>query len=136
MPLQYHPRIRGTNYTGEYHNIDNVESPPHTRDKYFFCFSILPYNRIIPAYAGQMNRSNKASVSLGDHPRIRGTNLTSNLMKPQGTGSSPHTRDKSGIITEHIFQGRIIPAYAGQIWEQIKAIKTTEDHPRIRGTNT
>ena len=70
-----------------------------------------------------------------DHPRIRGTNISFASPYCPTTGSSPHTRDKSGIITEHIFQGRIIPAYAGQMYTFQQIHKFVQDHPRIRGTN-
>ena len=51
-------------------------------------------------------------------------------------GSSPHTRDKSGSILYCPPSAGIIPAYAGQIFEEASTSFYDEDHPRIRGTNT
>ena len=50
-------------------------------------------------------------------------------------GSSPHTRDKSGRSLAIFLNGRIIPAYAGQISPLCSRCLCYWDHPRIRGTN-
>ena len=56
-------------------------------------------------------------------------------MKPQGTGSSPHTRDKFNLEFDETTGHRIIPAYAGQMYTFQQIHKFVQDHPRIRGTN-
>ena len=50
-------------------------------------------------------------------------------------GSSPHTRDKFGSLYGGVINGRIIPAYAGQIPRICRISESLRDHPRIRGTN-
>ena len=51
-------------------------------------------------------------------------------------GSPPHTRDKSNFICSLGRASGIIPAYAGQIKTALEAIRKSEDHTRIRGTNS
>ena len=51
-------------------------------------------------------------------------------------GSSPHTRDKFFSFFKFLFILRIIPAYAGQINESLYHFIYSQDHPRIRGTNS
>ena len=91
--------------------------------------------RIIPAYAGQIFRSYKSAILTQDHPRIRGTNTTRIPVSISRPGSSPHTRDKFGSLYGGVINGRIIPAYAGQIPRICRISESLRDHPRIRGTN-
>ena len=70
-----------------------------------------------------------------DHPRIRGTNLSSCSAPASMIGSSPHTRDKSPFTGDNAVLPGIIPAYAGQISEAPVRRIWRRDHPRIRGTN-
>ena len=81
--------------------------------------------------------SQRCSVaSYRNHPRIRGTNLILFVPLDVPAGSSPHTRDKSEVTLYTIVSHRIIPAYAGQIKTALEAIRKSEDHTRIRGTNS
>ena len=110
-------------------------SSPHTRDKYYATQLGVPWDRIIPAYAGQIPSSQRLLTLIRDHPRIRGTNFGGSSEADMAAGSSPHTRDKyvSSFLGDDF--SRIIPAYAGQIVSYLPDISETEDHPRIRGTN-
>ena len=51
-------------------------------------------------------------------------------------GLSSHTRDKCSYLGGRCSCPRITPAYAGQILYGIDGGSYTEDHPRIRGTNS
>ena len=112
-----HPRIRGTNLIYDNPISFTGGSSPHTRDKFNSKVFSGRIGGIIPAYAGQILFFRSWKFYIQDHPRIRGTNLLGRLRFPTRLGSSPHTRDKSLFwkIGEQIL--RIIPAYAGQIYQ-------------------
>ena len=95
--------------------MGEVGSSPHTRDK---CSDGFNFSNLV-----------------GDHPRIRGTNLSDFCMDLTTVGSSPHTRDKLDKYLSGSHTIGIIPAYAGQIAQQYKLLHLLQDHPRIRGTN-
>ena len=110
-------------------------SSPHTRDKSREFAESQKALGIIPAYAGQMQDYILQLPLAQDHPRIRGTNTIYELTEDYLRGSSPHTRDKFGSLYGGVINGRIIPAYAGQIIRACIYWRKSEDHPRIRGTN-
>ena len=60
-------------------------------------------------------KKNIVSILIGDHPRIRGTNILWTSHHSPLLGSSPHTRDKLSANQLNASMSRIIPAYAGQI---------------------
>ena len=90
---------------------------------------------IIPAYAGQILLINTQLKHLWDHPRIRGTNKSHKIFNHIPEGSSPHTRDKYVLMLAMVGLSRIIPAYAGQMFQEENGNIEIRDHPRIRGTN-
>ena len=113
----------------------SVGSSPHTRDKLkTLCVFSHPLG-IIPAYAGQIIFFIYLCFNYWDHPRIRGTNGRCGRVHCRLQGSSPHTRDKSGLLPANSSIAGIIPAYAGQIRFSLWEIMFLQDHPRIRGTN-
>ena len=113
--LQDHPRIRGTNHGNCGNRRAVAGSSPHTRDKSYINETSSSTDRIIPAYAGQMQEKVPLKHKTQDHPRIRGTNIASATDTPVDLGSSPHTRDKFHEMPFAKRRSRIIPAYAGQI---------------------
>ena len=72
--VQDHPRIRGTNQYPYFAEHPEVGSSPHTRDKLLYKDARVDQNRIIPAYAGQIEVFHLNNGNPQDHPRIRGTN--------------------------------------------------------------
>ena len=131
-----HPRIRGTNHEQSSRGRFQPGSPPHTRDKSIRCLHPLTGGRITPAYAGQITEHEPRQARRWDHPRIRGTNLTSAHSLSPVPGSPPHTRDKFFRLSEGREGERITPAYAGQILKFSIRMMESQDHPRIRGTNS
>ena len=69
-------------------------SPPHTRDKFYNKYKRNNFSGITPAYAGQILLIPEEEASIGDHPRIRGTNRQWEELPMWESGSPPHTRDK------------------------------------------
>ena len=131
-----HPRIRGTNTLQSFFYSFPLGSPPHTRDKFEVEVIAEIADRITPAYAGQITSRVQGGGSNRDHPRIRGTNLTSAHSLSPVPGSPPHTRDKFFRLSEGREGERITPAYAGQILKFSIRMMESQDHPRIRGTNS
>ena len=72
-------------------------------------------DRIIPAHAGQTDRSSSGWRYRSDHPRTCGANVSTTAM-----GSS---------------RGRIIPAHAGQTTRWSRRSRGRPDHPRTCGAN-
>ena len=130
-----HPRIRGTNTLQSFFYSFPLGSPPHTRDKFEVEVIAEIADRITPAYAGQITSRVQGGGSNRDHPRIRGTNLTSAHSLSPVPGSPPHTRDKFSLGLAGLGLFRITPAYAGQMILVRIGKKSIQDHPRIRGTN-
>ena len=110
-------------------------SSPHTRDKSPSLTLFDTLFRIIPAYAEQMKTISLRKADGKDHPRIRGTNSCTKQIFHRRMGSPPHTRDKRKMFSDTKSIIRITPAYAGQISRLDRISLTSQDHPRIRGTN-
>ena len=88
---------------------------------------------IIPALAGNTPDPWHYLVADGDHPRSRGEYSSSRSKVPYGAGSSPLSR---GILFVDLANGNvdgIIPALAGNTWEDWIPRTPLWDHPRSRG---
>ena len=108
-----HPRIRGEHISMSVFEITSPGSSPHTRGALSSEGGGHFRGRIIPAYAGSTDPGLPRRCAGGDHPRIRGEHIYSNLKVPEQAGSSPHTR--------------------GALWGAVAEAVADTDHPRIRG---
>ena len=90
---------------------------------------------IIPAHAGKTARARERGESSGDHPRSRGENHRASSIQRRGTGSSPLTRGKRGVLLRALIGPGIIPAHAGKTLADTNHQHTPGDHPRSRGEN-
>ena len=82
-------------------------------------FFLFPFLRIIPAHAGNTDRTVLGVKFLSDHPRACGEHPDRERENLRSSGSSPRMR---GTRMDHIvmvYKDRIIPAHAGN----------TEKHP-------
>ena len=70
---------------------------------------------------------------LRDHPRIRGEHVKRAVYWAGAGGSSPHTRGALSLARGYAFPARIIPAYAGSTPFSRSRLRSSGDHPRIRG---
>ena len=91
--------------------------------------------RIIPAHAGQTPVAGAGGIPATDHPRACGANLSEHFRVSTDYGSSPRMRGKQSVLLENGFDGRIIPAHAGQT-SVLRVVPTyCTDHPRACGAN-
>ena len=93
----------------------------------------VPWNRIIPAYAGSTKAVLSRPPGYQDHPRVCGEHAGIEQRARLPSGSSPRMR---GALAKwrvsHLHPG-IIPAYAGSTLSTSLTCHPTEDHPRVCG---
>ena len=128
-----HPRIRGEHVRVDPSGQPGGGSSPHTRGAPSPISAEANGTRIIPAYAGSTGPSCSPAPTARDHPRIRGEHEALHPRRPDGRGSSPHTRGAQRGRRESHDSGRIIPAYAGSTPPWFIGTAGSSDHPRIRG---
>ena len=75
-------------------------SPPLARDKYLLNSFVSIVGGITPACAGQISLAFQTKTLDGDHPRLRGTNLSKGLQMIVLMGSPPLARDKFVTVSE------------------------------------
>ena len=109
-----HPRIRGENLPEPLGFQRYSGSPPHTRGKLTDNKYVVAGLGITPAYAGKTVGWFVEMRKRGDHPRIRGENLTGKYKRVSIVGSPPHTRGKRQDLISLTSRNRITPAYAGK----------------------
>ena len=108
-------------------------SPPHARGAVVH-YEPLPLVRgITPACAGSSGIEINFSKASWDHPRMRGEQTIATHRKSVTTGSPPHAR--GAVHRPRCERGTlgITPACAGSSVPSVKPIRSTRDHPRIRG---
>ena len=130
-----HPRACGANTAPPNFITRKHGSSPRMRGKPVRCQPcVLPF-RIIPAHAGQTNRSRTRRPSNPDHPRACGANSAYKPGVFEYLGSSPRMRGKppGGCNGVRVF--RIIPAHAGQTPPPLFSRGGGADHPRACGAN-
>ena len=91
--------------------------------------------RNIPACAGKTSLENLFSLSIPEHPRVRGENSVGGSCFPVYIGTSPRARGKP---FHHLRRGggvRNIPACAGKTDGTVFIPVLPEEHPRVRGEN-
>ena len=74
-----HPRLRGEHTKGTAAPLRDTGSSPPTRGTLVFSCCWLLCNRIIPAYAGNTKPLFDQTVTVEDHPRLRGEHHTGYL---------------------------------------------------------
>ena len=130
-----HPRACGANLIvfGVVHT--HLGSSPRMRGKRRFSRSTRRDGRIIPAHAGQTEKSHQKQWFAPDHPRACGANLPPMPAIPIAAGSSPRMRGKLTLRRRHDHCERIIPAHAGQTDLDKFYGDVNADHPRACGAN-
>ena len=109
-----HPRACGANFATLVGSQLQNGSSPRMRGKRRFSRSTRRDGRIIPAHAGQTEKSHQKQWFAPDHPRACGANLPPMPAIPIAAGSSPRMRGKLTLRRRHDHCERIIPAHAGQ----------------------
>ena len=115
----------------------------------------MPPVGIIPACAGNTSAHSSTCATSGDHPRMCGEHMSSSLLAPCLSGSSPHVRgtptslarkdEPSGssphvrgtliVSSQHMPDTRIIPACAGNTYNLMFDLQPLMgSSPHVRGT--
>ena len=88
---------------------------------------------IIPAYAGNTNFDAPRDFLDRDHPRVCGEHISIERLYCPSRGSSPRMRGtRHNRASRQRSQG-IIPAYAGNTFDDCMHIREKRDHPRVCG---
>ena len=89
-------------------------SPPLTRERHFYKSHIYLQHRITPAYAGKTWLLLIGTLSVWDHPRLRGKDCPIRFRRIKLPGSPPLTRERQNCTKHSVTCNRITPAYAGK----------------------
>ena len=108
-------------------------SPPRTRGEAVGVCILGIDDGITPAYAGRRVAHPKAAGDLEDHPRVRGEKGGLEALRPGFVGSPPRTRGEAVQSLLYSSWPRITPAYAGRSPVGVEAVRSGQDHPRVRG---
>ena len=133
---QDHPRACGKNErTGhEWQRLPG--SPPRMREESEYLGGSSTPIRITPAHAGRIRNTLNFSVSLQDHPRACGKNMTLADTAACYLGSPPRMREELYVMRSPPHFTRITPAHAGRITARNVKAYCPEDHPRACGKNS
>ena len=88
---------------------------------------------IIPAYAGNTDKTDRMTEKLRDHPRVCGEHPYRIIPIPEDMGSSPRMRGTLSLVPVSASRSGIIPAYAGNTMSSDLTLKNLRDHPRVCG---
>ena len=108
-------------------------SPPLARGTVGTKYPVHIGRRITPACAGNSPPSEWQGKALGDHPRLRGEQVYSNLTNRSVSGSPPLARGTAVSLRVVNAERRITPACAGNRAKDKKKAHRGRDHPRLRG---
>ena len=108
-------------------------SPPHVRGKETRQAGRLRAPGITPAYAEKSYTRLVLLRPMWDHPRVCGEKT---FLEPKGQtrlGSPPRMRGKGCNLARGVRPDRITPAYAGKRSQDVAALQSGWDHPRVCG---
>ncbi len=128
-----HPRMRGEHLMLAAGALSVMGSSPHARGTREQGARLAAWHGIIPACAGNTDKTRPRPAHGGDHPRMRGEHYGDIPVTLKPVGSSPHAR---GTLIYHFLFSLsygIIPACAGNTLIKILVLDSKRDHPRMRG---
>ena len=128
-----HPRMRGERVLMAARDVRKNGSSPHARGTHDPLTDAVPFDRFIPACAGNAIGNVPHIFDEPVHPRMRGERARRAGMTRRGDGSSPHARGtptKSGL---KFLRRRFIPACAGNAIPCAQCALPIPVHPRMRG---
>ena len=135
--IEEHPRARGENQSRKPWAPHRTGTSPRTRGKRGFDRRGLVCIRNIPAHAGKTRSGVASSAIPSEHPRARGENMVSRIVRIVIIGTSPRTRGKLFVTFPFCHSWRNIPAHAGKTAAKVADGPVGAEHPRARGkTNT
>ena len=108
-------------------------SPPHARGRPLMYEIAKEYMRITPACAGKTTLTRFDRELHKDHPRMRGEDNECDKFRRHSSGSPPHARGRPACGGWHTVCRRITPACAGKTQARARMVRSSVDHPRMRG---
>ena len=111
-------------------------SPPRVREKLHQFVLVWLVHGITPACAGKTSISVTRFLSIQDHPRVCGKNLSLVTWTPFNSGSPPRVREKLELLEISQDEIGITPACAGKTSNRLMVYQLWRDHPRVCGKNT
>ena len=127
--------MRGENEQGTKTISHQPGTSPRARGKHLHLQPWLAVNRNIPACAGKTRHRNLTTLSMREHPRVRGENVVDNTKAEKEAGTSPRARGKLMCFSSHFRDRGNIPACAGKTRKTLPGRTTKREHPRVRGEN-
>ena len=109
-----HPRVGGENQTRETNHWRTSGSSPRGRGKHAVTLDRVTLTRLIPAWAGKTAGRFASPGKRQAHPRVGGENVTDGRSTRVARGSSPRGRGKLSGDWQGVWDGRLIPAWAGK----------------------
>ena len=135
LPSPAHPRVGGENTCQPMSGGRVRGSSPRGRGKRSGRPRICVDRGLIPAWAGKTCQVTTPGVSISAHPRVGGENGAFGRARSCTTGSSPRGRGKLKTGAELLWNGRLIPAWAGKTVCALFAHRSPGAHPRVGGEN-
>ena len=128
-----HPRVCGEQLLSGITRAWGGGSSPRVRGAGLPFDALAPQVGIIPACAGSSPRRDVPPISIKDHPRVCGEQLTTASRETVNLGSSPRVRGAAKAAgTIRVGRG-IIPACAGSRPDSATWTVANWDHPRVCG---
>ena len=125
--------MRGEDPARPDHRRRNGGSPPHARGRRTRRTGKANRTRITPACAGKTSVCIRVEIFTGDHPRMRGEDLSRRSIISSKWGSPPHARGRRRAGHFSASNERITPACAGKTDRSQIRVRLRSDHPRMRG---
>ena len=133
LTVEDHPRACGEHALDAGKGLKWPGSSPRMRGTPTALHVEVACHGIIPAHAGNTERSGSVEILNGDHPRACGEHLRCFLSTIVGEGSSPRMRGTPRLLYPRHHGHGIIPAHAGNTPWVGTTIDDAEDHPRACG---
>ncbi len=128
-----HPRVRGEQFQRGPPSSGGPGSPPRARGTASPSTTARPSGGITPACAGNSVPRQAVRHRPGDHPRVRGEQISRSEMSCVDAGSPPRARGTVDPGTNGVTMAGITPACAGNRWTAPGGTPRGRDHPRVRG---
>ena len=133
IPNRDHPRVCGEHwYTVRLVSLFRGSSPRMRGTPNPINLNVNTFG-IIPAYAGNTDRTRSKCSEYRDHPRVCGEHPYFAITRDDNKGSSPRMRGTQNPQSALFRRNGIIPAYAGNTHSRLKMLPAIRDHPRVCG---
>ena len=131
--LAAHPRSRGEHARDRVEIEGSLGSSPLARGTHRVARRAITVGRLIPARAGNTDRTALRAAYMAAHPRSRGEHNRVKGLVFYRFGSSPLARGTLRCCCGWFIRPRLIPARAGNTTSELVMYAMNSAHPRSRG---